>query len=196
MNSRPELRKRMRQQRRLLSYDERLDCADRAAHRFATTHLFQRSRHIACYWPNDGELDPLPLMQRAWARNKICYLPVLNELPSQRLWFAPYREGDALVYNRYSIAEPNVQINKLVSARMLDLILTPLVAFDGQGNRLGMGGGFYDRTFAFLNYRHHWHSPRLFGMAYDFQKVAHINPAPWDVPLRGIVTESALYHSR
>jgi 5-formyltetrahydrofolate cyclo-ligase len=195
VNSRPELRNYMRRQRRLLSHAERLECADRAAHRFASTHLFRSSNHLACYWPSDGELDPLPLMQRAWARNKTCYLPVLNELPSQRLWFAPYREGDLLVYNRYGILEPSLPANELASARMLDLILAPLVAFDGQGNRLGMGGGFYDRTFAFLNYRKHWHSPRLFGMAYDFQKVTHIKAAHWDVPLQGVVTDAGLYAS-
>lgn len=195
MNSRPELRKKMRQQRRSLSSSERLQCAEKAAHQFAGTRQFRCSRHIACYWPSDGELDPLPLMQLAWARNKTCYLPVLNELPSQRLWFAPYREGDPLVYNRFGILEPSLPVNELASAWMLDLILAPVVAFDVQGNRLGMGGGFYDRTFAFLKYRKHWLSPRLFGLAYDFQKVAHIEPAAWDVPLQGIVTEVGLYPS-
>lgn len=196
MNQHPELRKHMRRRRRLLSHAERLECADRAAHHFATTRLFRCSRHIACYWPVDGELDPLPLMQRAWARNKICYLPVLNQLPSQRLWFAPYREGDALVYNRYGILEPCLPVSEMAGARSLDVIMAPLVAFDEQGNRLGMGGGFYDRTFAFLNYRQHWRSPRLIGLAYDFQKVAPIKREPWDVPLQGVLTEAGLYSSR
>ncbi|MEO5703301.1 MAG: 5-formyltetrahydrofolate cyclo-ligase [Gammaproteobacteria bacterium] len=195
MNLRPELRKQMRRQRRSLSPVERFEYAERAARLFARTRLFRSSRHIACYWPCDGELDPLPLMQHAWARNKTCYLPVLNELPSRRLWFAPYREGDPLVYNRFGILEPSLPVNELASAWMLDLILAPVVAFDAQGNRLGMGGGFYDRTLAFLNRRQHWHSPRLFGMAYDFQRVAYIKPAVWDVPLQGVVTEAGLYLS-
>ncbi len=195
MNSRPELRTRLRRQRCALSQAERAQCSEAAARRFAATRRFCCSRHIAFYLPNDGELDPLPLMQRAWAKRKTCYLPVLSALPSRRLWFAPYHEGDTLVYNRYGILEPDVPVSELASAWMLDLIMVPLVAFDGQGNRLGMGGGFYDRTLAFLKYRRCWQSPRLFGLAYDFQKVAHIQAEPWDVPLQGVITEAGLYLS-
>jgi 5-formyltetrahydrofolate cyclo-ligase len=74
----------------------------------------------------------------------------------------------------------------------LDLILTPLVAFDDQGNRLGMGGGFYDRTLAYLGRRKHWKKPRLIGTAHAFQQVARLPHESWDVPLHGVVTEKAL----
>ncbi len=195
MNSRLELRRTMRLQRRSITASERRDCAERAAQQFATTNLFKRSHHIACYMPADGELDPLPLMQRIWSKNKTCYLPVLSPLPARRLWFAPYRDGDPLVYNRFGILEPSLSMNELAGAWMLDLIITPLVAFDKRGNRLGMGGGFYDRTFAFLKYRQFWKKPHLVGLAYDFQQVAHIQPQAWDVPLQGIVTEAGFYPS-
>ena len=193
MTSPLELRASMRRQRRTLSQDAREQCSEDAARRFAAMRHFRCSRHIACYLANDGELDPFPLMQRAWAARKTCYLPVLSALPSRRLWFAPYREGDTLVYNRYGILEPNVPVSELASAWMLDLIVVPLVAFDGRGNRIGMGAGFYDRTFAFLRYRQCWQSPRLFGLAYEFQKVARIQAESWDVPMQGVITEAGLY---
>jgi 5-formyltetrahydrofolate cyclo-ligase len=78
-------------------------------------------------------------------------------------------------------------------ARELDLILLPLVAFDESGQRLGMGGGFFDRSLAFLAWRQHWRKPHLIGLAYDFQKVAALPREPWDVPLDAVVTDQNVY---
>lgn len=191
--SRAELRGSMRRQRRALGDAQRQRCAEQLAAHFANTPLFRASRRIACYFPHDGEMDVGPLMARAWAMKKICYLPVLTGHLSQRLWFAPYHPDSPLVYNHFGILEPRVPARERVPAHHLDLILAPLVAFDGQGNRLGMGGGYYDRTLAFLHYRRCWHHPRLFGLAYDFQRVERLTAAPWDVPLQGVVTEAAIY---
>jgi 5-formyltetrahydrofolate cyclo-ligase len=78
----------------------------------------------------------------------------------------------------------------------LDLVLTPLVAFDAQGHRLGMGGGFYDRSFAYLLRHSRWLRPRLIGLAYDFQRQTRLPHQPWDVPLHAIATDHRLYLSR
>jgi 5-formyltetrahydrofolate cyclo-ligase len=80
-----------------------------------------------------------------------------------------------------------------VHSRVLDVILMPLVAFDGQGNRLGMGAGYYDRTLAFLRHRRHWRKPRIIGLAYEFQRMPALPAEPWDVPLDGIITEAGFY---
>ena len=77
--------------------------------------------------------------------------------------------------------------------RELDLILAPLVGFDTHGNRLGMGGGYYDRTFAYLKHRLHWQKPRLIGLAYELQRVADLANHAWDVPLQSVVTEQHIY---
>lgn len=191
--SRAELRKHMRSQRRALTRAERARCAQRCARRVIALSWFRSSRRIACYLPFDAELDPHPLMRCAWAMKKLCYLPVLRD---KHLWFAPYRAGDRLVSNRFGIAEPRVALHKLIRPAQLDIVLTPLVAFDSQGNRLGMGAGFYDRTFAFLKRRGSWRRPRFIGLAYDFQCVAQIESQTWDVPLHGIVTERRLYKIR
>jgi 5-formyltetrahydrofolate cyclo-ligase len=71
----------------------------------------------------------------------------------------------------------------------------PLVAFDEQGNRLGMGGGFYDRTLAYLKYRQHRRKPVLAGLAHEIQKIGQLTTQSWDIPLDCIITENKLYRT-
>jgi 5-formyltetrahydrofolate cyclo-ligase len=159
----------------------------------AACRLFRVSRRIALYLPNDGEIDPQPIMERIWTAKKLCYLPILSRLRHDRLWFAPYLPDTPLTLNRFGIPEPRVPARQWVRAQELDLILMPLVAFDTRGNRLGMGGGFYDKSLAFLRTRQHWHKPHLIGLAHDFQRVEVLDPFAWDVPLQAVVTDQALY---
>ncbi|MCF6209793.1 MAG: 5-formyltetrahydrofolate cyclo-ligase [Gammaproteobacteria bacterium] len=196
MNSRANLRREMRTRRRGLTDAQRTRLSEYAAACFRRHRLFHHARRVAAYLPNDGELDPMPLMALAWAMGKQVYLPVLSHLRSDHLLFAPYAPGDALRENRFGIPEPVVSLRHMIDLKALDLVLTPLVAFDGQGNRLGMGGGFYDRSFAFLRRRRHWFKPHLVGMAYDFQRVDCLQHKPWDVPLQGVVTEKGFVVAR
>ncbi|GBE10841.1 putative 5-formyltetrahydrofolate cyclo-ligase [bacterium BMS3Abin12] len=186
------LRREMRRKRRALDAASRAAIAERIARRLAGSDWFLRSRRVAAYLAVDGELDPAPLLHRARALHKTVYLPVLDPL-QDRLWFAPYRPGDALVHNRFGIPEPAAGGERRVAPWALDLVLAPLVAFDPGGGRLGMGGGFYDRTFAYLRARSRWRKPRLLGMAYGFQEVAALPHRPWDIRLQGCATERALY---
>lgn len=195
-NSRTELRQIMRAKRRALSPAERSACARQLARTLVMTHLFQRSRRIAFYLSVRGEMDLGPLMRHALALGKRVYLPVLAPGGAKRLRFAPYEENDKLVLNRFAIPEPAVPPCKQERPASLDLVFVPLVAFDDKGNRLGMGGGYYDRTFAFLKHRRYWQRPKLIGVAYEFQKVECLHTEPWDVPLYGIATESNLYLPR
>lgn len=152
--------------------------------------VFRNSGRIGVYLPNDGEMDPRPLLRRAWSMGKRCYLPVLDTLGSNRLWFVPYHAGDALRINRYDILEPVRPARDRVRAGALDLILAPLVAFDRQGHRLGMGGGYYDRSLAFLRHRRYWRRPRLYGLAFEFQRVERLSAAAWDVALDGCFSDA------
>lgn len=183
----------MRRQRRGLSPAQRRAAAARLARHVAGHALFRRSRHIACYIANDGELDPMPLIEAAWSMGKTCYLPVLDVVHPSRLRFTPYHPGSPLAPNRFGIPEPARTPRRRVPPWRLDLILVPLVGFDADGNRLGMGGGFYDQTLGFLRARTHWRKPRLLGIAYDFQQVSHLPADPWDIPLDAIATESRLH---
>ncbi len=182
----------MRQQRRALSPQRQQAAALSLERRLGSHPLFLHSQHIAFYLPNDGEIDLRPLLHRALIMGKRCYLPVLSPLYHNRLWFAPYHQQSELVLNRFGIPEPAVNWAGMRPAWTIDLVLTPLVAFDRAGNRLGMGGGYYDRTLAYLRRRQHWRKPHLLGTAYDFQEVERLPHEPWDVPLHGIVTESSL----
>lgn len=186
MPLRSDIRSRLRQQRRALSAEARLLSARQVARQLAASPLFRAARRIAFYWPNDGEIDVLPILQYAWACGKTCYLPVLWR--RNRLGFAVCRAGGVLTLNRFGIPEPVLPARKRVGALALDLVLLPLVGFDAQGHRLGRGAGFYDRTLAHRNRGLRWRRPRLVGVAYDFQQVPDMVPALWDVPLDAVVT--------
>lgn len=182
----------MRQRRRQLDPREQRDRSLALIGQLVTSPLFLHSHHIAFYLPNDGEVDLRPLLERSLDMGKRCYLPVLSPLYHNRLWFAPFNWESRIVHNRFGIPEPDVQWRNMRPPWTLDLLLTPLVAFDNEGNRLGMGGGYYDRTLAYLGRRRHWRKPCLLGTAYDFQRVESLPHESWDIPLHGIVTESGI----
>lgn len=188
------LRQQIRKHRRALNDLEREQASFLLCERIASSREFQKSKHIAFYLANDGEIDLSLLIEHAWQQGKCCYLPVLAEPNSQRLWFIPYTASTKLINNRFGIPEPihshKMRLRKTLS---LDLILMPLVAFDSQGNRVGMGGGFYDRTLAFLKHRKYWHKPNLLGVAYEFQKQTQLEVKPWDIPLQAIATDACIY---
>lgn len=187
------LRQTIRQQRRALTLSEAATCAEQLAQQARKHPLLLRSDRIAAYLSSDSEIDPYPLLQFLWSAGKQVYLPVLVPFSRQKLWFARFNPNDMLAVNRFGIPEP-VQ-RRLIKPSALDLVLTPLVAFDPAGHRIGMGGGYYDRTFAFLQQRQHWHKPKLLGLAYEFQKQTTIKPNKWDVPLDAIATEARIYES-
>jgi 5-formyltetrahydrofolate cyclo-ligase len=152
-----------------------------------------RARRIGAFWSADGELDPRQLMRRALACGARGFLPVLRPGRQRRLWFLPFAPGESLVPNRLGIPEPRRGRRHLRLPWTLDLLLVPLVGFDSDCNRIGMGGGFYDRTLAFLRRRTHWRRPRLIGIAHECQRIARIEPRPWDIPLDGVATELGVY---
>ncbi|MFP4161846.1 MAG: 5-formyltetrahydrofolate cyclo-ligase [Ectothiorhodospira sp.] len=190
--SRQTLRRELRRRRIALPPEERRALAWQVAARVRHHRLFTAARRIAFYLPDRGEVDPGPLMQAARAAGKQLYLPVLAPRHPRLLWFMPWTPGERLVPNRFGIPEPRIRTSLRLPARHLDLVIAPLVGFDRNGHRLGMGGGFYDTTFSHLNRHRRWHRPRLLGLAYGFQEVAALPHAPWDVPLDGVATEREL----
>lgn len=191
--SRPTLRRQLRQARRQLSpTQQRL--AARDLYRQLTQHpVFRRARHIAFYLPNDGEIDPRPLMLEAQRRGKATYLPVLNAWPRTRMVFQRLMPNEGLKPNRFGIAEPAFRPNRQRRIWTLDLVLMPLVGFDEDGGRLGMGGGFYDRSLAYRGRRKNGHKPTLLGLAHECQKVDRLPLEPWDVSLQATVTDQSWY---
>jgi len=186
------LRQQLRSTRRLLGQEKQALLSQAAVQQLARHRAFLAAKHIACYLPNDGELDLTYLISQAWTMGKSVYLPVLSLDHRNHLHFLSYQPEDRLVTNRFGIPEPVMRPHNMIDIKRLDLVLMPLVGFDSTGNRLGMGGGFYDRSFAFLRRRQHWRKPKLIGAAYDCQEVKLLSRNPWDVPLSGIMTESGV----
>lgn len=191
--NRNDIRKSLRQQRRLLSPQQRRNAATRLCRQALRWRRFLNSQRIAFYLPNDGEMDLRPLMALARKMGKECYLPVISNTTHNRLWFAPYKAGQALRPNCFGIPEPASGKFEGLAARHMDLVMMPLVAFDPAGNRLGMGGGFYDRTLAYLGINKHWRRPYLAGVAYEFQRLDELPAQSWDIPLNAVITEQGLY---
>lgn len=183
----------MRTRRRAMSEAERTRAAESLARHLSTWLRLRRVRRVACYLCNDGEMDLGPVLDFLRANGTKVLLPVLH---GSALWFLPYDRDTPLAPNRFGILEPDLAAHSRCRARELDLVLVPLVAFDTTGNRLGMGGGFYDRTFSYLRYRAFWERPRLIGIAYEFQRLESLPSHSWDVPIHGVATEKSLYRFR
>lgn len=184
----PSSRRELRRRRRHLSAAQQRRASAQLARVLRRRLEFRRARRLAFYLASDGEIDPAPLLALARAAGKVCYLPVLHPLGHNRLHFARYRPGQRLARNRYGIPEPRLQTRPGTPAWALDIVFLPLVGFDRHGHRLGMGGGFYDRTLAFKRHRH---APRplLIGLAHSLQELGTIAAQPWDVTLDAIATE-------
>lgn len=194
--SRPALRRKLRQTRRQLSPAQQRHAARRLYRQLSHHPLFRRARHIALYLPNDGEIDPRLLLRAAQRRGKATYLPVLNPWPRTRMVFQRIEPGERLRRNRFGIFEPVIRTARQRRVWALDLLLMPLVGFDGNGGRLGMGGGFYDRSLAYRARRKNSHKPTLLGLAHECQRVDRLPLESWDVPLLGTVTDRGWYVER
>jgi len=133
-----------------------------------------------------SEVDTWLLIERAWRMKKRIFAPVIKK--NNVMQFCELRPESEIVLNRYDLSEP--QNGQLIAPRALDLVITPVVAFDADGNRVGMGGGYFDRTFSFLRDRRYLFHPKLIGLAFACQRVEKIAPNPWDVRVFRIVDET------
>lgn len=192
IQQRKNLRTKLRRQRNALDAETQMLHAIDLCKQLTNCSLFKRSKRIAAYLTADSEIDPEFLIEKAWRNNKKIYLPVLAPF-SERLYFAPYSCTSKLKLNRFKILEPDVHPKFWLKPQQLDLILMPLVGFDVDGNRLGMGGGFYDRSLGFIPLRKSKHAPYLIGLAHQLQQVDKLPIQAHDIPMRMIATEQKIY---
>jgi 5-formyltetrahydrofolate cyclo-ligase len=176
-----------RKARRSMTASERARASQRIAHRFLNSRYFLSSKTIGCYVSTWDEVDTSAIIERAWCAKKRVFLPVTTA--HGRMLFRETLPGTDLARNDFGLWEP--ASGTLIDANKLDVVVTPLVAFDARRNRIGMGGGYFDRAFAFLDGRTHWLRPKLIGVAFECQKVQKITRNPWDIPLFRVFTESA-----
>ena len=194
--SKKQLRQSLRRSRRMLTHQQQLEASLGVCRQLVSLPVFLRSEHIAVYFCNDGEVNLDPLIDAAWKMRKTLYLPVLHPIKSGELVFMEYHRHQPMAKNRFGIPEPISHRDSRRPTWLLDLILTPLVGFDECGNRMGMGGGFYDRTFAFLNTDSKPKRPTLIGLAHECQKVDSLESESWDIPMDWIVTGKRTYGAK
>jgi 5-formyltetrahydrofolate cyclo-ligase len=181
---RDALRRELRARRRALPAAARLAGADALATRLFALPFFPTTGYVAGYWAMDGEIG-LHSWQLRLPKGLVYCLPVLAD--DETLRFAPWRPGDELVTNRYGIPEPDVDPRSGLAATELALIVVPLVGFDAAGHRLGMGGGWYDRTLA--GRLQSLAPPWLVGVGFEVQRIEALGAQAWDVPLDAVCTE-------
>jgi len=186
---RQQIRTEVRQRRKNLTSEQQSLFAQQAAERVATHPRIQAASRISVFLSFDGELDTAPLIKRLWQEGKQLCLPVLHPFTFGNLLFLRYNPDTPLVRNKLKILEPALDATQIVPLSQLDIILTPLVAFDSHGQRLGMGGGFYDRTLE------NWQDggPYPIGLAHDCQQVDNLPVEHWDVPLPEVITPGKVW---
>ncbi len=203
--NRKELRQKIRLKRNALSQEQQDNAAKKMQLRLTAHKKIQTAQHIAIYITNDGELNTTPFINWCWQQNKFVYLPVIHPFCKGNLLFLRFDETTVMIKNKYGIAEPKLDVTKVIPIHQLDILCTPLVAFDPSGARLGMGGGFYDRTLATWyqqqslsantstqslngNYNHTEYKLYPIGLAHDCQQVKQVPCEYWDIPLPEIIT--------
>ena len=179
------LRQTLRQQRKTITPEAAWHAGQAFCHHIQTLFAQYCPQQIACYLAQDGEMDLSLTIQWLRQQGAMCYLPILHPARKGYLWFAPYDPESEMTQNHYGIDEPQYDIRSVRAPWEMDWVLMPLVGFDRQGNRLGMGGGFYDRSFAA-------HRPTMIGCAYALQCVPSIPTDPWDKGMDIIVTEQEI----
>ncbi len=171
--------------RRKLADHERARHSQTIASRFLRSKDFLAANHIACFISSGDEVDTSAIFARAWRAGKCIYAPVV--LPRRQMKFVQVLRDTPLKKSAFGLWEP-VFGAELVATK-LDVVVTPLLAFDARRYRVGVGGGYYDRAFAHLQRAGKWLRPKLVGVAFECQRVEKIRPNPWDIRLSRIFTE-------
>jgi len=193
MIDKQHLRRQLRRQRLALDTRQLLHASDAVIRQLNSLPLFRRAQRLGFYMASNGEIDLDPLLQQSLQQGKQCFLPVLHPFHDSRLWFVQWQQEQALHANRYGIVEPVAHHARIIKPYALDMVLVPMLGFDEQGNRLGMGKGYYDRCFSYLRRHRQWHRPRLIGIAHEFQKAEGLQADTWDIPLDLVITERSIY---
>ncbi len=195
-----QIRRHIRKLRKQLSAQQQQDAAEQLANHVVKrvqSHLFeQRQAHqckrVALFLSMDGEIGTQPAIEQLWQASIEVYIPLIHPFNPQHLIFIRYQPHTPLVRSKLGMLEPLPDCSQVCPLAQLDIVFTPLVAFDSSGNRLGMGGGFYDRTLEY-HYKQQRVTPAIIGIAHNCQKVDEVPTEPWDIPLKEIITPSEHY---
>lgn len=193
MDSRQTLRQELRKRRAHLTLRDQTIASKKITEQVIQNPRFQQSQTIGVYIAINTEINPEIIIKKSWQAHKRCYLPVLRE---KKLFFSAYQKDTTLKKNHFNIPEPPLLAKSSIKAWNLDLVFVPLLGFTVKGERLGMGGGCYDRAFSFLLAKTRPSKPYLIGLAYEWQKMEFFKKNNWDVPLNAVITEKKTYSIR
>jgi len=189
-DTRDTLRSSLRKKRQELSTEQQMAASLALFNMLGNQDFFRVAQRIAFYQVADGEIDPRMLLDLALSEGKSCFLPVIQQDNPEFVSFAPYDANTELVPNKWGIAEPPG--SEVISPTNFDVVFVPLVAFSEDCFRMGMGQGFYDRTFSFKIFNRR-SSPMLVGLAHECQLIDSFPVESWDVRLDAVATESKIY---
>ena len=190
-SQRAVMRRKLRTYRQALTPTQQDHAAATLCQIALSSAHFTDARTIAFYWPIDGEINPLPLMRAALKSGKCCTLPVVPKEKKGLLSFQRITGSTRFVRDKFGVWTPRPTTAGVVTPTDHDLILTPLVGFTREGDRLGFGGGYYDRLFDDMG--HTCNLPLKVGCAHQGQEImSDWSPAPWDRPLDVVLTDHAL----
>ncbi len=191
LKTRHQIRQHIRTKRKDLSEAHQDSYSRHLVNQLQTHPRLKQAKNVALYLPNDGELCTHSLINWCWLNNINTYLPVLHPFSPGNLLFIHYHEETEMEANKYGIKQPKLDKQAVLPKEQLDIIFTPLVAFDHSGNRLGMGGGYYDRTLA--SWFKDNSGPYPIGLAHDLQCLEQLPAQSWDVPLPEVITPSKVW---
>jgi 5-formyltetrahydrofolate cyclo-ligase len=185
-NLKQSYRQSMRERRQAISSDEQVLASQKLAQQYQQHFKSLQSTNIAIYLTNDGELDTGHLIETLFNVGHSLYVPKISTSQPGEMKFCRLKSDREFITNRFGIKEP--LINEFIDIVEIEIIFLPLTAFDINGNRLGMGGGFYDRV---LSKEHH-PSLKSIGLAYDFQEIEHCPVQSFDQPLNNLLTPTRM----
>ena len=174
-------REQARQRRRYIATSTGREFGARLAAHFFANFDVEVGTRVSGYWPIAHEADVEPLLIQLSEKDCTCLLPVVAARDSA-LVFREWQPGDDLVQSDLGVSEPGV--DKPVG--IPDILLIPLLAFDDQGNRLGYGGGYYDRTLLDLRAER---DITAIGIAFAGQEVETVPNGSFDQCLDWVITE-------
>lgn len=181
-------RNEIRQKRKALHEDEVAKCSE-LVRRVVLEHEFlKQNRCIASYHSFSGEIDTVEINKALRLAGHHMALPVIHPEEKGLMDFYSYETPEDLILNRFKIPEPVVSEENLVQPHHLEVVIVPLVGFNEKGERLGMGGGYYDRMLKKISCE-----CLTLGLAYDFQLIPEIKSQPWDMPLDEVITPTKHY---
>lgn len=187
MNPQIQIRSQILLARRKLNTEELKLNSETACQRLLHLPEYADAEKIAVYFACNGEIELDGFIQQASDDLKDLYLPVVDD---NGMHFTLYRRDMPMQANRFGIYEPEEK--HYIDPAILDISITPLVAFDTNLNRIGMGGGYYDKAFAALKQAQ---KPLRVGMAHAIQQVKNCYANDWDIPLHAVVTEKSTFRS-